>query len=462
MSRRSFKQILTGLFLSLLLLLMVMFYHQSTHFNDNVTINQIHVGGMTPSQALDKLQFTTGVTCVYVNQAKVYQGNRQKLGFTKSDQSKVDRVFQQQKTLLPTRAAKNFMIKSSHSSPAQLATMETKLQTYLEQENQHRRKSRDAFVKYEHHEIKIVPEIKGNQFDEQQLMNQLKSQRYNQRIQLHAVYVAPITADNQQVRRDQKKLTQLMKQDVNYRIQNKTYRLTAQQIISSAEVKNGKYNFDTEIGQRKIRELNKQHATLNKSYRFKTHDGKVITTTKKGTFGWEIDPKKATQSLTKAFVQHRSMLSAQSDIKGAGYNKQGTGYGIIANHGIGKTYAEVSLSQQHAWFYRDGKCVLDTDIVSGTDNQGNKTPRGVWYIMYQHTPSILRGKNDDGSAYASKVQYWSPFTETGCGFHDASWRHDWSKTAYLKGGSHGCINMHPAVAGVAFEYLQKNEPVIIY
>ncbi|MBF5067178.1 L,D-transpeptidase, partial [Salmonella enterica subsp. enterica serovar Istanbul] len=79
-------------------------------------------------------------------------------------------------------------------------------------------------------------------------------------------------------------------------------------------------------------------------------------------------------------------------------------------------------------------------------------------------PSILRGLNDDGSKYASKVQYWSPFTDSGCGFHDASWRHDWSKQAYLAkgGGSHGCINMHPDVAGQAFHDLQKNEPVIIY
>ncbi len=56
------------------------------------------------------------------------------------------------------------------------------------------------------------------------------------------------------------------------------------------------------------------------------------------------------------------------------------------------------------------------------------------------------------------------FTDSGCGFHDASWRHDWSKQAYLAkgGGSHGCINMHPDVAGQAFHDLQKNEPVIIY
>ena len=107
---------------------------------------------------------------------------------------------------------------------------------------------------------------------------------------------------------------------------------------------------------------------------------------------------------------------------------------------------------------------MSTDIVSGSDNAGNKTPKGVWYIMYQQTPSVLRGTNDDGSKYSSPVQYWSPFTLSGCGFHDASWRHDWSKTAYKKngGGSHGCINMHPENAGDGFHDLTKGEPVIIY
>lgn len=106
--------------------------------------------------------------------------------------------------------------------------------------------------------------------------------------------------------------------------------------------------------------------------------------------------------------------------------------------------------------------MLESDIVSGTNNEGNKTPKGVWYIMYQQSPSVLRGQNDDGSSYASKVNYWSPFTETGCGFHDASWRHNWSKTAYLNDGSHGCINMQPSIAGQAYHDLEKDEPVIVY
>ena len=84
--------------------------------------------------------------------------------------------------------------------------------------------------------------------------------------------------------------------------------------------------------------------------------------------------------------------------------------------------------------------------------------------MYQQSPATLRGLNDDGSQYSSPVQYWSPFTDSGCGFHDASWRNNWSKTQYLTttGGSHGCANMHPSDAGTAYHDMEINEPVVIY
>ncbi|KRO14421.1 hypothetical protein IV62_GL000998 [Lactobacillus helveticus] len=81
---------------------------------------------------------------------------------------------------------------------------------------------------------------------------------------------------------------------------------------------------------------------------------------------------------------------------------------------------------------------------------------------YKESPSTLRGTNDDGSSYASPVKYWMPFTLSGCGFHDASWRTDWSKKAYLRGGSHGCVNVKPSEIRKVWNNISKNEPVIIY
>ncbi|MCG4788367.1 L,D-transpeptidase, partial [Roseburia faecis] len=74
-----------------------------------------------------------------------------------------------------------------------------------------------------------------------------------------------------------------------------------------------------------------------------------------------------------------------------GYNTGGIGYGTTSNHGIGNTYAEVSISDQHVWFYKDGKCVFDASVVTGKHSSGDDTPKGVWYIMYKQRNTTLRG-----------------------------------------------------------------------
>ncbi len=84
--------------------------------------------------------------------------------------------------------------------------------------------------------------------------------------------------------------------------------------------------------------------------------------------------------------------------------------------------------------------------------------------MYKKkTDTVLRGQNDDGSKYTSPVKYWMPFTEDGCGLHDASWRKDWSKNAYLEGGSHGCVKLiRPDDIQSVWDNVYVNEPVIVY
>ena len=83
-------------------------------------------------------------------------------------------------------------------------------------------------------------------------------------------------------------------------------------------------------------------------------------------------------------------------------------------------------------------------------------------IHYKESPTVLKGTNDDGSKYSVDVKYWMPFTLTGCGFHDNSWRKNWSKKAYLNDGSYGCVNLRPSDAPKVWNNVEKNEAVIIY
>ncbi|MBB1127858.1 MULTISPECIES: L,D-transpeptidase family protein [Limosilactobacillus] len=456
------KYWIAGIGALLIIMIAGMTVHQKNHFNKNVTINNIAVGGLTAKQAFDKVKGTSGATKVYVDNKLVYQTKSMKANFNNNDEQKFNQALKKQFTFFPSRKATNLSIKPDNFDQDSLNIAKNKLTNKVQQLNTGRKAPVDAYAVYQNEKVTVVPAVKGNKYDLQNAVNQLNNQAGSTKINITLHKEQPIAANSKTVKNEEKQLNKLKGKKVTYLVQSEKYDLTTSQIITRATYQNGKYHFDTAALNKQVKEINEKHATLDKPFKFRTHSGAEITTTANGSYGWKISEKKAGNSLTKAIIDGRQEVDGKHDIEGKGYNTAGLGYNVTSNNGIGDTYAEVSLADQRAYFYKDGKCVLETDIVSGTNNEGNKTPKGVWYIMYQQSPSVLRGQNDDGSSYASKVNYWSPFTLTGCGFHDASWRHNWSKTAYLSDGSHGCINMQPSVAGQAFHDLTQNEPVIIY
>ncbi|WEV39939.1 L,D-transpeptidase family protein [Lactobacillus sp. ESL0681] len=257
--------------------------------------------------------------------------------------------------------------------------------------------------------------------------------------------------------------------EIDYQIAGKTFKLKAQKLINQATFKNGKYSFtNVENLTAKLNQMNNSVSTLHQSYKFtvpvhKKVNGNKITV-KNQSYGWGIYTKKAQSAIEQAFLDGTKTLDGKNYIYGLGYSTYGLGYGK-SNHGIGDNYVVISLKKQELWIIRKGKLAVHlTDVVTGTKNggKGNRTPVGVWYIQYKQSPATLRGNNDDGSKYSSKVQYWMPFTLSGCGLHDASWRTDWSKKAYLRGGSHGCINIKPSEIKSVWHNVIKHEAVIVY
>ena len=456
------KYWIAGIGALLIIMIAGMTVHQKNHFNKNVTINNVAVGGLTAKQAFDKVKGTSRATKVYVDNKLVYQTKSMKANFSNNDEQKFNQALKKQFTFFPSHKATNLSIKPDNFDQDSFNIAKNKLTNKVYQLNTSRKAPVDAYAVYQNEKVSVVPAVKGNKYDLQNAVNQLNNQAGSTKINITLHKEQPIAANSKTVKNEEKQLNKLKGKEVTYLVQNEKYNLTTNQIITRATYQNGKYHFDTTALNKQEKKINEKHATLDKPFKFRTHSGAEITTTANGSYGWKISEKKAGNSLTKAIIDGRQEVDGEHDIEGKGYNTAGLGYNVTSNNGIGDTYAEVSLADQRAYFYKDGKCVLETDIVSGTNNEGNKTPKGVWYIMYQQSPSVLRGQNDDGSSYASKVNYWSPFTLTGCGFHDASWRHNWSKTAYLSDGSHGCINMQPSVAGQAFHDLKQDEPVIIY
>ena len=264
-----------------------------------------------------------------------------------------------------------------------------------------------------------------------------------------------------------KSLQKIQNAVVTYKINGQEFKLKADDLIHEVTYKGGKYKFtDVKKLHAKMEAIDQEVKTLKKSYKFTVPTGNKVNgktiTVKNESYGWGIYVKKAVAAVENAFINGQDVVDGSKYIYGEGYSTYAHGYGKN-NHGIGKNYVVVSIKNQELWVVRKGKVAVHlTDVVTGTENKSNATPKGVWYIMYKESPSVLRGYNNDGSKYASKVQYWMPFTLSGCGVHDASWRSDWSKSAYLTGGSHGCVNIRPAEIRSVWNNVLTNDAVIVY
>ena len=122
----------------------------------------------------------------------------------------------------------------------------------------------------------------------------------------------------------------------------------------------------------------------------------------------------------------------------------------------GNTYVEINLTAQHLFFYKEGKLVVESDFVSGNESRGWSTPAGAYPLTYKQRNATLKGQN-----YSTPVSYWMPFNG-GIGMHDAYWRSSFGGKIYKTNGSHGCINLPPAVAKTVYENISAGMPVLCY
>ena len=207
---------------------------------------------------------------------------------------------------------------------------------------------------------------------------------------------------------------------------------------------------NVDLDQAKVREyvqqLQYKYDTFGSSREFKTSSGQTITVSG-GDYGWLIAPNDTTAKIIEA------IKSGQSQTIEPEYTY--TGYCRDTND-IGNTYVEISLDQQHMWFYKDGQLIVSTDVVTGCHNKGWDTHTGVYAIMYKERDATLVGEG-----YNSAVSYWMPFYAN-VGIHDASWRSSFGRSIYINNGSHGCVNTPTDNAAAIYNNIEKGVPVVVY
>ncbi len=123
---------------------------------------------------------------------------------------------------------------------------------------------------------------------------------------------------------------------------------------------------------------------------------------------------------------------------------------------VGQDFIEVDTLLQKLYLIKDGKLLLETDVVTGMPSKKWATPKMIVSVYAKRTDVVLKGQG-----YASPVSFWMPVYK-GIGLHDASWQPSFGGERYLEHGSRGCINLSYDDAKVIFDNVYVGFPVIIY
>ncbi len=233
---------------------------------------------------------------------------------------------------------------------------------------------------------------------------------------------------------------------VTYEIGEEPVELTARQLQKWIRYSDGKAELQTEKIGEFIDELADTYdGESAKRVFYSTRRGRIVLTDRRHK--WIIDREAETKALT-ACVQEGGVIKREP------YYQVPEGPSMGSE--IGDTYVEVDMGAQHLWVYREGKLVLETDVVTGNTGLSRGTPGILAYVYSKERNRVLRGPD-----YESFVKYWVPFYR-GYGIHDASWRGSFGGSIYKTNGSHGCVNIPPSVMPLIFENVELGMPVITY
>ena len=199
--------------------------------------------------------------------------------------------------------------------------------------------------------------------------------------------------------------------------------------------------------------LGNQYNTPNRGGQITTPTGKVVDVALAG-YGREVGVDGEAQQLIADIKEGKTVTREPI------FSRAATPEGQTI---WGTTYIEVDISEQYMWYIVNGAIALETDIVTGTKGK-NDTPAGTYTILEMQRNRVLRGRPlpNGKPSYLTPVSYWMRVTWSGIGFHDAGWQPTFGGDRYLANGSHGCINMPPAMAAQLYSMIGLGTPAVIH
>ncbi len=307
--------------------------------------------------------------------------------------------------------------------------------------------------------FEVVPEVIGTQIDAEKFYAALTEalNGFQEKVNLSecGVYLLPrFVSDSTEVLAAAESMNSYLGAQVTYDFNPNTEVVDSAVIAQWVKVnENMEVTFDEEAVKTYIASLAEKYDTKGKPRQFTTATGNTVTV-EGGKYGWLMDQEAEYEALIA------NIQNAETVTREPAYKSRAASHGAMD---VGSTYAEVDLSNQKAYFIKDGQVVLESDVVTGNPNKGNATPQGTYSLTYKTRNAVLRGerKPDGTYSYESPVKYWMPFNG-GIGFHDASWQSAFGGSRYKSHGSHGCVNMPTSKAAEMYDLISDGIPVVCH
>lgn len=322
--------------------------------------------------------------------------------------------------------------------------------------------SSDASIQLTEAGFEIVPETYGTTVDKEalkaQMLKDIRSNKGNYEYDTKDFYTKPKIKQDDKTLADQLALLKTKsKKKITLDVKGKKVILSTEQIQS---LLNNDGTIDEEATTLLLNNLNVAYASAWQSVTFTDIHGTKRRFKNNGSYGWNINVEKAQPQLIKALNSKKNKATVVLALEGDPEQP--------AN--ITKTYVEIDLNDQKMYFFKNGKKVVDTSVITGRYHKGTATVPGFHTILYKETDVELQGEMLDGSTYEVPVKYWMPLLSYGgvvtqIGIHDADYKTEYfgDKEAYLTNlGSNGCINTPGDKAAKIFKNAYEGMPVFIY
>lgn len=195
------------------------------------------------------------------------------------------------------------------------------------------------------------------------------------------------------------------------------------------------------------------HDTYGREWEFESSNGDTVTISDRGNYGFESDWDDTYETFLSRLEE-----KSNEDVE-VEYLHEGDSH---ENKGLGGSYVEISLDDQHMWVYDDYELIASTGVITGqADVASMRSDPGCYYIYAKQRNRTLGNMKTTG--YECFVKYFMPYNG-GEGIHDADWRGsgEFGTNAYKWDGSHGCINTPPSIMPTIYEHAYVGMPVIVY